>query len=103
MCRSQQDAGNLTLIYNGDEINIFRIGFMINRKYKQAIMNLEAVDDRICSLRIRGKFNNLTVISVPAHTEEKDELIRTAFTINLIRYIKAFQHMILKLWKRFCC
>jgi len=40
MCRSQQDAGNRTLIYSGNEINIFGTGSMINRKYKQAVMNL---------------------------------------------------------------
>ena len=61
------------------------------------------MDNRICYLRIRGKFNNVTIISVPAHMEEKDELVRTAFTISLIGYIKEFQDMILKLSRRFLC
>jgi hypothetical protein len=55
---------------------------MINRKYKQAIMNLEAVDDRMWCLGIRGEFNNITIISLPAAAEEKDELVRTVFTIS---------------------
>jgi hypothetical protein len=55
---------------------------MINRVYKQAIINFEAVDDRICYLRIRGKFNIVTIISVRVPTEGKDELVRTAFSIN---------------------
>jgi hypothetical protein len=41
---------------------------MINRKY--TCMSFEAVDDRIWLLRIRGKFNNITIISLPAHTEK---------------------------------
>ena len=45
-------------------------------------MNFEAVDDRISYLRIKGNFNIVTTISVPAATEEKDGLVRTAFTIN---------------------
>jgi len=45
-------------------------------------MNFEAVDDRICYLRIRGKFNIITIISVPAAAEEENELVGTAFTIN---------------------
>jgi hypothetical protein len=36
----------------------------------------------------KKRFHNITIISVPAATEEKDELVRTAFTINLIGYIK---------------
>ena len=55
---------------------------MINSKYKPAIMNFEAVDDRICLFRIRRKFSNVTIISVAATTEEKYELIRSAFTIT---------------------
>jgi endonuclease/exonuclease/phosphatase family metal-dependent hydrolase len=34
-------------------------------------MNLEAVDERICPLRIRGKFNNFTIISVHTPVAEK--------------------------------
>jgi hypothetical protein len=45
-------------------------------------MKFEAVDDRMLYLGIRGKFNIVTIISVPAPTEGKDELVRTAFTIN---------------------
>ena len=43
-------AENFILIYSGNESNTFEIGFTNNRKYKQGIMNLEAVDDRICYL-----------------------------------------------------
>jgi hypothetical protein len=42
-------------------------------------MNFEAVDERICSLRIRGKFNNFTIISVHAPAEEKDLLVKGLF------------------------
>jgi hypothetical protein len=56
----------LILMYSGNESNTFGTGFIINRKYKQAIMNFEAVDERICSLRMRRKFNNFTIILVRA-------------------------------------
>ena len=76
------DGKNFELIYSDNEDKTFGTGFVINRKYEQKIMNFEAVDDRICYLRIRGNFNIVTIISAPAATEEKDELVRTAFTIN---------------------
>lgn len=34
---------------------------------------------RLCSLRMRGKFNNFTIISVHELTEEKYELIKKSF------------------------
>jgi hypothetical protein len=54
-------------------------------------MNFEAVDERIWSLRMRGK-----LISVRAVTC----CLGTPLTINLIRYIKEFQHIIQKLKRK---
>jgi hypothetical protein len=76
------NGGNFILMYSGNESNTFGTGFMINRKYKQAIMNLETVDDGMWCLGLRGEFNNITIISLPAAAEEKDELVRTAFTMS---------------------
>jgi hypothetical protein len=42
-------------------------------------MNSEAVDERICSLRMEGKFCNFTIISVHASMEEKEELFKDCF------------------------
>jgi hypothetical protein len=39
-------------------------------------MNFKAVDDRICSLRMRGKSNKFTITSVPAPMEEKDKPVK---------------------------
>jgi len=57
------------------ERHTFGITFLINRKYKQAVMNFEAVDARVCSLRMRGNFNNFTVILVCAPNREKNKLV----------------------------
>ena len=58
------DTGNFISMYSGNDSNTTGTGFIINRKYKQAIMYFEAVDERICSLRMGGKFCNFTIISV---------------------------------------
>jgi hypothetical protein len=50
----------------------------VNRTYKQEINDFEAMDERICSLRMRGKFNNFTILSVHAPTEENDELFSSS-------------------------
>jgi hypothetical protein len=69
------DTGNDKLIYSGNESNSFGISFLIDRSYKQAAMNFEAADERVCSLRLRGKFNNFAVILVHAPNKEKDNLV----------------------------
>jgi len=42
-------------------------------------MNSEAVDERLLSLRMRGKSNNFIIISVHTLTEGKYELIKESF------------------------
>jgi len=69
------DVGNFILMCSGNESNSFGTGFLINRKCKQKNINFKAVDERICSLRMRGKFNNFTVLSVHEPTEENDGLV----------------------------
>ena len=73
------DTGNFILMYSGNDSNTTGTGFIINRKYKQPIINFEAVDERTCSLRTEGKFCNFTIISVHASMEEKEELFTDCF------------------------
>jgi len=63
------DTGHFILMHSVNENNNFETGFLNNRKYKQAITNSEEVDERIYSVRMREKFNNFTIISVPIPTE----------------------------------
>jgi len=69
------DTGKYMLMCSGNESNTFGIGFVIKRTYKQTVMNIKAVDETMCSLRMRGKFNIFTQISVRMPMEENDELV----------------------------
>jgi hypothetical protein len=75
-------------VYSGNESNTFGTGFIINRKYEQTIMNFEAVEERICSLRMKGKSNNFRIILVHALKEEKHKLVKESLIINIIKYSK---------------
>jgi exonuclease III len=48
-------------------------GFWINKEMRNKILGFEPICDRICKLRLKGKFNNLTLISVYAPTEGSKE------------------------------
>jgi hypothetical protein len=48
-------------------------GFMIRSEIKKNILSSEPYNERLCKLRIKGKFNNLSIISAHAPTEEKTD------------------------------
>jgi len=40
------------------------------------ILGFEPISDRICKLRMKGKFYNITLINIHAPTEDKEEGIK---------------------------
>ena len=60
-------------------------GFIISRKVNESILEWEPVNNGLCRSRIRGKFRNLTIISVYAPTEDKGEEEKVEFYSKLER------------------
>jgi hypothetical protein len=48
-------------------------GFMIRNAIKRNILSFEPYNERLCKLGIKGKLNNLCIISAHVPTEEKSE------------------------------
>jgi hypothetical protein len=46
-------------------------GFMVRKEVEKNIMSFTPINERICMLRLKGKFHNITLINVRAPTEEK--------------------------------
>jgi exonuclease III len=51
----------------------FGTGFMIKKEIEKNIMSFTPISERICTLRLKGKFHNITLINVHASTKEKIE------------------------------
>ena len=68
---------NYTLYYSGnnDRQGQNGVGFMVFNRTNKSIMGFEPVSDRICTMRVKGKFHNITFINVYAPTEDTDESI----------------------------
>jgi exonuclease III len=53
--------------------------FMLKKTIHNHVLNFLPVNERLCKLRIKGKFNNITIISAYALTEDKETEIKEQF------------------------
>jgi exonuclease III len=75
------DMKSHTLFCSGKEEGIRELGvaFVVERNMKRNVLDFKAVDERMCVLRIKTKFQNVSFINVHAPTEEKEQLEKEAF------------------------
>ena len=61
-----------TVYYSGTENRTGQkgTGFIITGKTRESILGFEPVNERICKIRIKGRFRNITLICVYAPTED---------------------------------
>jgi exonuclease III len=60
-------------------------GFIVTKEVEKNIMSFTPINERICMLRLKGKFHNITLINVHAPTEEKIEEEKVKFYDDLQR------------------
>ena len=66
---------NYTLLYSGLKASKGQhgTGFLITGWATQCIIGFERIKERMCKMRIKGKFYNMTFISIYAPTENENE------------------------------
>jgi len=65
----------------------FGVAFLVERNKKRNVLDFKAVDERMCVLRIKTKFQNLNLINAHDLTEEKGELEKEAFYQKVEKHI----------------
>jgi len=58
-------------------------GFMLLKKMQNYVTGFEPYNERLCKLRIKGKYNNIMLINVYAPTEDHKEETKERFYDNL--------------------
>jgi exonuclease III len=58
---------------------------MVKREIVKNIISLQPYNEKICKLRLREKYHNLTLINVHAPTENKDIRVKEQFYNDLQR------------------
>jgi Endonuclease/Exonuclease/phosphatase family. len=69
------DKHEYTVLYSGTENRTGRLGTacMITSPVRNRLLECEAVNDRLCRVRIKGRQSKVMIISTHAGTEESEE------------------------------
>lgn len=60
------------------------VGFIVSKKMQHLVIGWQHIDERMCVLRIKGKFFNMSIINVHAPTEEKPAETKDEFYDKLM-------------------
>ncbi|KAM0725800.1 Craniofacial development protein 2 [Formica fusca] len=84
--RGMVEGKDYVLYYSGGE-HRHELGtaFLIRKKYLDAIMDFRPIDERLCVLRIRGRYYNTTLVNAHEPTKEKDIQVKEDFYEKLER------------------
>ncbi|XP_046389318.1 craniofacial development protein 2-like [Ischnura elegans] len=69
------------IYYSGRKDNRYYggVGFAVNKRIAESVIHFEAKDDRMCSIRLRGKFKNISLVSFYAPTEDAEDEEKDSF------------------------
>ena len=73
------------MFYSGSNSKIGQAGtgFILLKNKQNYVIRFEPSNERLCKLKIKGKYNNITLINVHAPTEDNTEETKEQFYDNL--------------------
>ena len=75
-----------TIFYSCDrKQHMMGVGFVVKKIFKHLVMDFKAISTRICTLRIKGKFFNYTIINVHAPLKRKRKASMTSYRKHMMR------------------
>jgi exonuclease III len=74
-----------SLYYSCSQQSVGQLGtrFMVRKEVEKNSMSFTPISERICTLRLKGKFHNVTLINIHAPTEQKMEEEKDKFYDDL--------------------
>jgi len=70
---------------NPDTTGQFGSGFLVKKEIEKNILGFEPYNERLCKLRIKGKYHNLSLICAHTPTEDSDNTVKEQFFEDLQR------------------
>ena len=82
-----------TVFYSGNNTNTLGTGFAVKKEVVNAVIGFKPENERLCSLRVRGKMFNITFINAHAPTEDTEDQVKESFYETLEKiYEEAPRH-----------
>ena len=53
--------------------HLLGVGFLVGKKLKDSVIGFNNISDRLCTLRLRSRFYNISIINVHCHTEDSND------------------------------
>lgn len=75
--------GKHTLFKSGGENRMLGTGFILNEVAGKTVVDFEAYSDRMCRIRLRGKYRKISIVNIHAPSEEKDIELKQSFYEDL--------------------
>lgn len=66
-------------------------GFLINKTVRGCVLEYQTVNDRICKIRLKGRFRNVSIVSAHAPTEDKSDEEKEIFYETLDQVLSRIQ------------
>lgn len=60
------------LFNSGGKNRLLGTGFLLNKKQGERVIDFKAISERICWIRLRGKYRKITIVNIHAPSEEKE-------------------------------
>jgi hypothetical protein len=71
---------NYSIYYSGaSKPGLRGTGFYVDKITRKSVLAFEPINDRICFLRLKGKFQNISMVTCHAPTEESEEQLKDEF------------------------
>jgi len=86
------------LHYSGNDRQGNRdVGFIVSKKASRSVLGFLLISEKICILRIKGKFHNITFINVRVYapTEDAEDETEMSFMKHYNLYVMKWQNMML--------
>jgi hypothetical protein len=77
--------GSYTLFYccRQEQMGHYGTGFLVMKELMGSILGFEQFNERICKIRIKGKYHNIRIVNMHAPTEAKDNGTKEVFCEDL--------------------
>ncbi|KAK9709895.1 Endonuclease-reverse transcriptase [Popillia japonica] len=86
-----------TLFNSGGENRRLGVGFLLRNDFKDKVVDFEPVSERICRVRLRGKYRKISLLNVHAPTEDKDPIVKSEFYEELEKVLEKVPKFDIKL------